>query len=263
MLEKLRRDLKAKELSEATIYQVLALIRAIYGKSATWGLYQGKIPTESIKFPKPDNKRLRFLKHNEADRLLEALKEKSQQVYNQSLLALFCGLRFSELATLTWADIDLHSKIIQIRDAKGGSHQSFMNEPVKDVLTALKDGKTYKKNDLIFPDNKGKRQDHISRTFWETVKEIGFNKDVTDKRYRVTFHTLRHTFASWLAIQGTSLYEIKELMGHKSIEMTERYAHLLPDVERKAFNRLVETFKSHIEKSESEKPTQPETVQAS
>ena len=107
-------------------------------------------------------------------------------------------------------------------------------------------------SELIFPDNKGKRQKHISRTFYQVVKELKFNQGVKDKRYKVSFHTLRHTFASWLAIQGTSLYEIKELMGHKSIEMTERYAHLMPNVKQKAVNRLAETFKEHIEKTASD-----------
>ena len=92
------------------------------------------------------------------------------------------------------------------------------------------------------------------------IQELGFNKGVANKRYNVSFHTLRHSFASWLAIQGTSLYEIKELLGHKSIEMTERYAHLIPSVKRKAVNRLAGTFKEQIEKSESEKQTQPEAV---
>lgn len=261
MLEKLKRDLIAKHLSEATIHQVLALIRAIYRKAGGWGLYEGKIPTESIKIPKPDNKRLRFLSHNEADRLLKALKEKSQQVYNQSLLALLCGLRFSEIANLTWADLDLSNEIIQIRDAKGGSRQSNMTEPIRDMFKSLYDNKKQRLNDYIFPNNKGKRQAHISRSFWVTVKGLGFNKDVTDKRYKVSFHTLRHTFASWLAIQGTSLYEIKELMGHKSIQMTERYAHLLPSVKQKAVNRLAQTFMEHIEKSESEKETKPEAAE--
>lgn len=260
MLEKLKRDLLKKGLSPTTVHQVLALIRAIYRKSVGWGLYKGQIPTESIKFPKHDNKRLRFLSHNEADRLLEALKEKSQQVYNQSLLALFCGLRFSEIANLTWADIDLPNEIIQIRDAKGGSRQSYMTESIIEMLKSLQNNKKHRQNDLIFPDKNGNRQAHISRSFWKTVKELSFNKGVTDKRYNVCFHTLRHTFASWLAIQGTSLYEIKELLGHKSIEMTERYAHLIPSIKQKAVNRLADTFKARIEKSESEKETQLKVI---
>ena len=59
-----------------------------------------------------------------------------------------------------------------------------------------------------------------------------------DARRRVVFHTLRHTFASWLAIQGTPLYTIAKLMGHKSISMSERYAHLSPDHKRDAVNGL-------------------------
>ncbi len=82
-------------------------------------------------------------------------------------------------------------------------------------------------------------------------KEIGFNKGITDNRQKVSFHTLRHTFASWLAIQGTSLYEIKELMGHKSIEMTERYAHLMPNVKLKAVNKLADDFVSFLTESET------------
>jgi integrase len=260
MLERLKRDLKAKDLSDATIHQVLALIRAIYRKSVTWRLYDGQIPTEGIKFPKIENKRLKFLSHEEADQLLKAIKEKSKQVYNQSLLALFCGLRFSEIAKFTWEDVDLPNGIIQIRDAKEGSRQSYITEPIKEMLEALHDNKKHRKNDLIFPDLKGERQKQISRTFYEVIKELKFNQGVTDNRYNVSFHTLRHSFASWLAIQGTSLYEIKELLGHKSIEMTERYAYLLPDVKRKAVNRLAETFKDHVEKSEPEKKTQPEAV---
>ena len=55
------------------------------------------------------------------------------------------------------------------------------------------------------------------------------NEGVNDRRQRVIFHSLRHTFASWLAIEGTPLYSIAKLMGHKSISMSERYSHLSPD----------------------------------
>jgi integrase len=260
MLEKLKRDLIRKELSPTTVHQVLTLVRSIFRKSVFWKLYDGLIPTEQVKFPKLDNKRLRFLSHDEADQLLIAIKEKSQQVYNQSLSALFCGLRFSEIAKLTWVDIDLPNGIIQIRDAKGGSRQSYITEPIKEMLEALHDNKKHRKNDLIFPDLKGERQKQISRTFYEVVKDLKFNQGITDNRYKVSFHTLRHTFASWLAIQGTSLYEIKELMGHKSIEMTERYAHLMPNVKQKAVNMLADTFKEHTERSKLDKETQSESI---
>ena len=59
----------------------------------------------------------------------------------------------------------------------------------------------------------------------------------------IRFHDLRHTFASWLAINGTPIYTIKELMGHRTLAMTERYSHLIPDAKREAVKGLTEMFK--------------------
>ena len=65
-----------------------------------------------------------------------------------------------------------------------------------------------------------------------------FNKDINDSRLKVCFHTLRHTFASWLVEGGIGLYEIKELMGHADFSMTQRYSHLSPEGLRKAIRVL-------------------------
>ncbi len=69
-----------------------------------------------------------------------------------------------------------------------------------------------------------------------------FNKGVTDPRQKITFHTLRHTFASWLALQGTPILTIKELLGHQSLAMTERYSHLSPDQKKDAINGIEAMF---------------------
>lgn len=261
MLEKVKSDLFKKELSPKTVHHCLTLVRSIYNKAADWDLYEGQIPTSKVQFPKVNNKRERFLNYNEAKQLLDALNEVSSQVHDQALISIHCGLRFSEIAKLTWADVDLDNIIIKIKDAKGHDRHVYITEPVKEVLERLNKVNTYKPNSLIFPSKEKEQQKQVSSTYYRTIDKLKFNDEISDRRQKVCFHTLRHTFASWLAIQGTSLYEIKELMGHKSIEMTERYAHLLPDVKRKAVNRLAETFKEHIENSESEKKTQPETVE--
>ena len=146
-------------------------------------------------------------------------------------------------------ETDLNAGIIQVRDAKAGDRHAFITEPVKEMFLGLSENKSKNQNSLIFPDNKGKKQKHISRTFYKTVLDMGFNQAISDNRQKVSFHTLRHTFASWLALQGTSLYEIKELMGHKSIEMTERYANLMPNVKQKAVNKLADDFISFLSES--------------
>jgi integrase len=154
MLEKLRRDLKKKDLSSATIHHVLTLIRAIFRKAVAWKLYNGPIPTNEVRFPRLNNKRTRFLSHKETDILLKKLEKVSFQVYCQSAIALYCGLRFGEIANLTWADVDVVNGVMQIRGAKGGDRHAYITEPVNEILEDKPNGQ----NTLIFPDKKGKKQ---------------------------------------------------------------------------------------------------------
>lgn len=83
--------------------------------------------------------------------------------------------------------------------------------------------------ELVFPDKKGGRIKNISHTFDRTMKDLGFNAGVDDRRDKATFHTLRHTFASWHVQNGTDLYTVKELLGHSTIALTEIYSHLKPE----------------------------------
>lgn len=260
LLEKVKSELFKKELSPKTVHHCLTLVRSIYNKASDWGLYSGKIPTAKVQFPKVNNRRERFLSYEEAKQLLDALNKISSQVHGQALISLHCGLRFGEIAKLIWADVDMDNEIINIKNAKGDDRHAYITKPVKDVLERLDEINTYKPNSLIFTSKQEEQQKQVSSTYYRTVEKLNLNEGISDSRQKVVFHSLRHTFASWLAIQGTSLYEIKELMGHRSIEMTERYAHLLPDVKRKAVNRLAETFEAHIEKAASEKETKPEAV---
>ena len=92
--------------------------------------------------------------------------------------------------------------------------------------------------ELIFKDRNGKKIREISNVFEKVTKKLGLNKDVTDQRDKVVAHTLRHTFASWLAMQGEPIITIQKLMGHSSLEMTLRYAHLSPSHERDAVIKL-------------------------
>ncbi|MBN2060747.1 MAG: tyrosine-type recombinase/integrase [Deltaproteobacteria bacterium] len=72
---------------------------------------------------------------------------------------------------------------------------------------------------------------------------------MTDRRQRLTFHSLRHTYASWLVMQGTPLYTVQLLLGHKSMSMTMRYSHLAPDTLKAA----VVNFEKNIKKQKRKK----------
>ena len=80
----------------------------------------------------------------------------------------------------------------------------------------------------------------MSLTFERAVKACQLNKGYNDRRQKVVFHSLRHTFASRLVQKGVSLYEVKELLGHSDIKMTMRYAHLANETLRQAISKLDE-----------------------
>ena len=79
------------------------------------------------------------------------------------------------------------------------------------------------------------------------VNKIGLNDSIVDSRLKVVFHTCRHSFASWLVADGADLFTVRELMGHKSIAMTERYSHLSPDTLRKAVKSMETAIQSKQE----------------
>jgi site-specific recombinase XerD len=106
-------------------------------------------------------------------------------------------------------------------------------------------------SELVFKDNNGRQIIKISKTFGRTIKNLGFNDGVTDRRDRALFHTCRHTFASWHVQNGTDLYTVKELLGHSTIQLTERYSHLRPDGLKKAARNFDEkVIKNNIIKLE-------------
>jgi len=97
-------------------------------------------------------------------------------------------------------------------------------------------------SDFVFParrKNKG-RMTEPSNTFARVIDEMGLNDGITDRRQKITFHSCRHTFCSWLAMRGVDLHVIQDLLGHKTLTMTQRYKHLAPQKLQSTVNILNE-----------------------
>lgn len=238
-LERLKSDLIKAGLADATIKHVLVLFRQIWNKAISWKLTTLDNPVKSIKIPRVSNRRERFLSHEEASLLLETLQMSSQTLYEMSVLSLMTGMRAGEILSLKWGDVDLESGTINLQVNQGtikrAARPIWLNDEAVKILMGKKRGES---SGLVFPSLAGNRRVKIQRSFRDVVNRIGLNDGVTDRRDKVTFHTLRHTFASWLAMDGVPLYTIKELMGHSTIAMSERYAKLIPDTKRSAVGRL-------------------------
>mgnify|MGYP006286764095 FL=1 len=240
-LERIKKNMLDAGRAPRSVQYCLAIIRQVFNYARTLNLFHGDSPTAKVKPPRFDNKRLRFLSHDEAEKLLKALKEKSQQLHDQALLSLHCGLRAGEIFKLTWDCVDLERETLTLKDTKSGRTRTAYLTP--DTKKMLKSRKIDSDSSFIFVDRRHKGQvKEVSNAFATVVDDLGMNDDLKDPRDKVCFHTLRHTFASWLVQNGTDLYTVKELMGHSTLAMTERYSHLGANTLRTAVNGLAKSL---------------------
>jgi integrase len=254
-LEEHKTNLLNKGLSASTTGLALGLIRRIYRKLAVWGMYSGSIPTEHLSLPKKDNARTRFLTQAEAIRLLDALRKRSETWYKIAYLSLSTGMRKGEVLNLKGEHIDFGANSILVKDAKTGSRIVYITNEVQQMLQQLYPDKPEK---YIFyqKGSDGDKQVSIDsdESFVRAVKDCGFNDSITDRRHKVVFHSLRHSYCSWLAIAGVPLFTIGEIVGHKSTEMTKRYSHLCPDAKQAAAAQVAKMLavasKKHDRKNE-------------
>ena len=227
-LEDLKNALLNKGLAAASVRLIMGNVRRVYNKLTEWGLYSGPKPMDSVKLPKVDNARDRFLTADEAQTLLAAVKKRSQLWYDVSLISLNTGMRLSEILGLRPQDVELRNRIIHL-DGKTGKRSIPMNELVFETLARVVEER--QGSSLLFPSRSGKQlnSDATTNSFARAVADAGLNPPNVDRRHKVVFHTLRHTYCSWLAMEGVPLYVIGEMVGHSSPDMTKRYSHLCPD----------------------------------
>ena len=172
-----------------------------------------------ISKPKISNGRTRFLNDDEKERLHQACREsESKGLYPIVILALSTGMRRGEIMNLKWSDVDLVKGSILLQATKNGERRYI---PLLGKALELLRAKysTQAADSLIFPAPHSLSKPIDIRSAWNTALR---NAGIANFR----FHDLRHTAASYLAMNQASLLEIGTLLGHKTVQMTKRYAHL-------------------------------------
>ncbi|MDR1982975.1 MAG: site-specific integrase [Holosporaceae bacterium] len=236
LVESVKDNMVSNGQSERSIQYALSTITLTFKYAKSIELTECESPAAKIKTPKKDNKRERFLTKKEADLLLDELKKTSEQLYDISLLSLYCGLRAGEIFKLEWQDANFDSNRLFIKDRKNGGNASLpMHDKVREMLLRRQETDN---TGYVFKSTKGTKITEISNAFTRAVERLGFNKNISDPRQKAVFHTLRHTYASWLVMSDIDLYTVQRLMGHKDITMTQRYAHLAPEHLDKAVSVL-------------------------
>ena len=185
-------------------------------------------PAKPIKMLKENNRRVRFLTEEEIERLLSSCSGYLNDVVH---VALNTGMRKGEILGLRWEHVDFNLGMIHVADRKNSESRDIpMNEILVETFEALEGRADPGQESVFFNPKTGKPYDDVKKSFRAALNEAGIN----DFR----FHDLRHTFASHLVMNGCDLMTLKELLGHKDISMTMRYAHLSPDHKRLAVKKM-------------------------
>lgn len=250
-LERIKKDMADEKKSDRTIQYVLQLTRQAFNTARKLGVYAGESPTNAVKWPRLDNMKLRYLSISEAETLLAALAAKSQSLHDLALLSLHCGLRFGEIAVLTWSCVNSEAGTLAILNAKTGSRTAYLTEKARAMLKNRKQGRP---DELIFPKRSGKdgTMAQASKVFADTVKELGLNQGVTDRKQKVTFNTLRHTMATHLYESTHDLYLTQRSLGHATSTMTARYAKMSESRLREGAAALEKAFTANAAKDQTE-----------
>lgn len=219
-----------------SVKHVLALLRRLINFGVQKGLVHH--PDRSrlhIEMPKVNNQRTEDLDPDELLSFLDAIeKDQNQIVANLLKLALFTGMRKSELLRLQWNDIDFHRGFIHIRASKGGVPQRIpMNQGAREILRDVPRTKSI----YVFPGKHGGQLINIMRVANRIKKRAGLPENFRP------LHGLRHAYASMLASSGkVDMYTLQKLLTHKSPQMTQRYAHLRDDALKRAADTADEIF---------------------
>lgn len=230
-----RVHLESQGYMPQTVKHYLGQVRRILKKAVQWELYNGPVP--HFEMPKFDNTRYRYLTHDEAARLMQAIAKRSERWHDISLFALATGLRAGEIWRIQKDQISLPDRQIHVMDIK--SHRRKITY-LPDVAFAIVRKYLNSSNisGYLFESRNGKKIIQVSRSYFLAVEDAGLNCGVTDPLQKVVFHTLRHTFASWLVQEGTPLQVVQQLLGHRTISQTMRYAHLRFDQGVDAIEKL-------------------------
>ena len=222
-IERFKSD-RAKQVSVATTNRGLALLKSMFNRAIEWKKLKDN-PCRAVKLFKENNQRLRYLEQEEIRRLLINCSGYLKGIIT---VALFAGMRKSEILNLKWHDCDFERQIIRLTNTKNNETRTIpMNDLIKETLIAIH---KHPDSPYIFYKRNGKPFINVRKSFDKLLKAC--------KIEEFRFHDLRHTYASQLAMSGVDLNTIRELLGHKSEKMTLRYAHLSPDHKRRAVDSL-------------------------
>jgi integrase len=223
---------RREHVASSTINRELALLSVVLNDAAKQG-FPVRNPVRGFK-QRERAGREDFLTEEEAQRLIAAAQTShAEYLADWIQVSLHTGLRFGELRSLRWTDLRGLTLTVQAEQAKSGKRRTLRLSP---AILALLEGQPHR-GETIFTRNDGTPINDIRTALTHACQRAGLR--------RITPHIFRHTCASWLVQAGVPLYTVKEWLGHSTISVTERYAHLTPDHLETAAHALESKLSQH------------------
>lgn len=227
-------DYFEQRIKNGSIYQArkdLICINSLFNKAIAEGhILQN--PCKDIKRFRLPQKQPLFFTELEFDLLISKVKKKDLK--DLFVFAIQSGLRLGELVSLQWNQIDFQSRLLTL------TNQNHLTKSKKirtlplsiKALQILTERERNKNGDIVFTYNrKPINPNYLSGIFKSYVREAKVNPNLS-------FHSLRHSFASWLVQRGISIFQISKLLGHCNVSVTEIYSHLRAEDLRSAIDKL-------------------------
>ncbi len=226
------KDGKPKGVSAAAANRDLIRLSSMFKRAAAWGYIEVN-PIAGLSQSKEQRAEAEYLSREEVAALLDACPDKIRPLIT---VAVNTGMRWGELMALEWRDVGFDRGFITVRDPKNRETRHVpMNGAVREALAAHRRRQAEQVGGIVShvfarPET-GKPWVDVRKTYYEALKDAKITR-------RVTFHGLRHTAASHLVMAGVDLRTVGKILGHKTAQITLRYAHLAPDHLKGAVDRL-------------------------
>lgn len=222
-----------KSVSPVTVNMELRTLRAALNTAFRWKLIDSN-PFSCQKLCRVEEQSPIFFTKEDFQKLIGMIKE--TWLREIVIFAAITGMRRGEILNLQWSNVDLKRNVLTIQSnptfrTKSGKRRCI---PLSETASnLLKQKPAHSGSDYVFKLNGRRIYDKwVTRKFKYYVYECHFQED------RLHFHSLRHTFASWLVQDGVSLYEVQKLLGHTDMKVTQIYSHLQPEQLHDTVNRI-------------------------
>jgi len=227
LVEKFQIEMKKKGYSNECINRAVAMLRHMLSMAVKWGYLKEHPLKGKIEMLREKKDRWTFLSREEFERLFENLSETYHDI---CYFLVMTGARLGEALSLKWENIIWEAGVAYLPDSKTNRERVLvLSDSVLEMLKRRYERLKPDKTDRVFQHS----DSEFRRAFKRALERAGLPRTIR-------IHDLRHTFASWLAMKGVPLQQIKDLLGHSQITTTLRYSHLNPDILRKAVSVLEE-----------------------